>query len=277
MKYCLKWNNRCYHLKDADEISIKYIEDKGLLDFLEKYADKRIILRIIAKDFIDSELAKLVAIKRQFPDYQFTVALDEYHPQLIEKMKEKELPFYIAQPVKNWEVLNHYVKDLKVSDIDLSGALGFELLKVKRFLEKFGPNTKVRITPNIITSDSLHCPPLQMFFVRPDDLDQYEPYVDVVEFEGLEHQDTFFNIYAKEKTFVGKLNQVIYNFPLSIDNLGLIPSFGERRIGCGRECLYGGKCRRCNNLADLSQEMGTRARTKIIENIKEKIEKNELN
>jgi hypothetical protein len=277
MKYCLKWNNRCYHLKDADEISIKYIEDKGLLDFLEKYANKRIILRIIAKDFIDSELAKLVAIKRQFPDYQFTVALDEYHPQLIEKMKEKELPFYILQPVKNWEVLNHYVKDLKVSDVDLSGALGFELPKVKRFLEKFGPNIKVRVTPNIITSDSLHCPPLQMFFIRPDDLDQYEPYVDVVEFEGLEHQDTFFNIYAKEKTFVGKLNQVIYNFPLSVDNLGLISSFGERRIGCGRECLYGGRCRRCDNLVDLSQEMGTRARTKIIENIKEKIEKNELN
>ena len=46
MKYCLKWNNLSKKLDKADEISIIYQEDKGLVDFMRKYANKRIILRI---------------------------------------------------------------------------------------------------------------------------------------------------------------------------------------------------------------------------------------
>ena len=91
MKYCLKWNNKCLHLKDADEISIKYIEDRGLVDFMEKYADKRIILRIDSQEFSELELTKLVAIKKQYPNYQFTIALDNFNTSLIEKNKRKRV------------------------------------------------------------------------------------------------------------------------------------------------------------------------------------------
>ena len=274
MKYCLKWNNRCSHLKDADEISIKYIEDRGLVDFMEKYADKRIIIRLESIDFSDSEIAKLVAIRRQFPNYHFTVGLPQEDYNLALKLNSKDIPFYFLKPVQNWEDFRFYITELGVSDIDLSGALAFELPKVKRYLEKVKANTIIRITPNIIHSQTDNCPPLQHFFIRPDDIDQYEPYVDVIEFEGLEHQDTFYNIYAKEKMFIGKLNQVIYNFPLAIDNMGLIPQFGERRISCGRECLSGGRCNRCSTLANISEVMGPVVREKIKENLQKQIEEN---
>ena len=248
MKYCLKWNNLCTHLKDADEISIRYIEDKGLLDFMKKYADKRIILRLESTNFSDNEIAKLVAIRRQFPEYSFTVALPNEDMNLVNKFKEHDVPFYFLTPVQDWETLNYYIRELGVSDIDLSGPLGFELPKVKKLLERLELFVQIRITPNIIRASTQHCPPLKMFFIRPDDIDLYADYVDVVEFEGIEHQDTFFNIYAKKKTFIGKLNQVIYNFPLPIDNLGLIKYFGEGRIGCGRKCLAGIRCNRCDTL-----------------------------
>ena len=267
MKYCLKWNNRCSHLKDADEISIKYIEDRGLVDFMEKYADKRIIIRLESIDFSDSEIAKLAAIRKQFPNYRFTVGLPQEDYNLALKLSSKDIPFYFLKPVQNWEDFRFYITELGVSDIDLSGALAFELPKVKRYLEKVKANTVIRITPNIIHSQTDNCPPLQHFFVRPDDIDQYEPYIDIIEFEGIEHQDTFYNIYAKEKMFIGKLNQVIYNFPLAIDNMGLIPQFGERRISCGRECLCGGRCKRCDTLAHISEVMGPQVREKIKENL----------
>ena len=273
MRYCLKWNNRCSHLKDADEISIKYIEDRGLVDFMEKYADKRIIIRLESIDFSDSEIAKLAAIRKQFPNYHFTVGLPQEDYSLALKLSSKDIPFYFLKPVQNWENFRFYVTELGVSDIDLSGALAFELPKVKRYLEKVKANTIIRVTPNIIHSQTDNCPPLQHFFIRPDDIDQYEPYVDVIEFEGIEHQDTFYNIYAKEKMFIGKLNQVIYNFPLAIDNMGLIPQFGERRISCGRECLSGGRCKRCDTLAHISEIMGPQIREKIKENL-QKIEEN---
>ena len=274
MKYCLKWNNRCLHLKDADEISIKYIEDRGLIDFMEKYVNKRIVIRLESTNFADSEIAKLVAIRKQFPNYRFTVGLPQEDYNLALKLNSKDIPFYFLKPVQNWEDFRFYITELEVSDIDLSGALAFELPKVKRYLEKVKANTVIRVTPNIIHSQTDNCPPLQHFFIRPDDIDQYEPYVDIIEFEGIEHQDTFYNIYAKEKMFIGKLNQVIYNFPLAIDNMGLIPQFGERRISCGRECLSGGRCKRCDTLAHISEVMGPQVREKIKENLQKQIEEN---
>ena len=269
MKYCLKWNNRCSHLKDADEISIKYIEDRGLVDFMQKYAEKRIIIRLESTNFSDSEIAKLSAIKKQYPEYRFTVGLPQNDYNLALKLTEKNIPFYFLKPVQNWEDFRFYVTEFGVSDIDVSGAFAFELPKVKRFLEKIGVNTIIRATPNIIQSQTDNCPPLQHFFIRPDDIDLYEPYIDVIEFEGIEHQDTFYNIYAKEKMFIGKLNQIIYNFPLPIDNLGLINAFTERRINCGRECLSGGRCNRCMIFEKISEKMGPVVREKI----KDKLQK----
>lgn len=274
MKYCLKWNNRCSHLKDADEISIKYIEDRGLVDFMKKYADKRIIIRLESTNFTDSEIAKLSAIKKQYPEYKFTVGLPQNDYNLALKFAEKNVPFYFLKPAQNWEDFRFYIIEYGVSDVDISGALAFELPKVKRFLEKNGVNTVIRATPNIIQSQTDNCPPLQHFFIRPDNIDLYEPYIDVIEFEGIEHQDTFYNIYAKEKMFIGKLNQIIYNFPLPIDNLGLIDAFTERRISCGRECLSGGRCNRCMILEKISEKMGPMVREKIKNKLQKTIKEN---
>ena len=270
MKYCLKWTNINKRL--IDEVSIRYIEDRGLVDFMEKYADKRIILRLESTDFSDSEIAKLLAIRRQFPNYRFTMGLPQLDLSLINKLKESEIPFYLLQPVQNWELFSYLVKDLGVSDIDLSGALAFELPKVKRFLERNGLKVYIRITPNFPRSLEESCHPLQKFFVRPEDLELYEPYVDVVEFEGIDKQDLFYDIYAIKKQFIGNLNQVIYNLPISVDNVGLISLFGEKRIGCERECLRGGRCKRCFSLTNIATSISPIIREKVKENIMKQIE-----
>ena len=264
MKYCLKWNNFCKHLKDADEISINYIEDKGLVKFMEKYAGKRIIIHLASVNFANDEIAKLAAIHTQYPDYKFTVALPALNLQLIAKLKEKDIPFYIALPVQNWEDFNYYTKELGVTDIDISGALGFELKSVRHFLDRNDLYTIVRATPNKITSISPSCPPLQQFFIRPDDIDIYAEYIDVIEFEGIEHQDTFFDLYANKKYFLGKLNQVIYNYPFANENVGLIDEFGSRRANCKRQCLSGGRCKRCEALLNISDDISSKIKEKII-------------
>ena len=75
MKYCLKYTNICGKLNKADEISIKYIEDKGLIDFMKKFSSQRIILRIDPANFSHSEVKKLIAIHKQYPQYNFAVTL----------------------------------------------------------------------------------------------------------------------------------------------------------------------------------------------------------
>ena len=268
MRYCLKYSNICKHLKDADEISIKYIEDCGLVDFMQKYDNKRIILLVDSKSFSDSEINKLIAIKKTYPDLQFAVCLNEYSEGLVKTLQKTNLAFFCREPVHTWELLWKLVEVDGVSDINLSGALAFEIPKVKKYLDSLDRKVNIRLTPNLVSSELPQIPQLVQFFIRPDDIDLYAPYADVIEFEGLEYQDNFYNIYAKQKLFYGNLNQIIYDFQDAIDNKGLISLFTKRRIDCGRECLKGGRCKRCFSLAKINQQMSIYAKERIKENIK---------
>jgi hypothetical protein len=145
--------------------------------------------------------------------------------------------------------------------------------KVKRVLSSFNRKVVIRATPNKVVKFREGTDDLVGFYIRPEDVEVYEGFIDVLEFEGLEHQDTFFSIYAEHKSFIGNLNQCIYNFQKPIDNKGLITLFGERRRDCGRQCLSGGRCNRCYTLADLAKPMGERARETIMETIKNEQEK----
>ena len=60
MKYCLKYSNKSTKLNRADEITIKYIEDKGLVDFMEKFNKQKINLLIDAKSFSNGEFLVFV-------------------------------------------------------------------------------------------------------------------------------------------------------------------------------------------------------------------------
>lgn len=268
MKYCLKYTNICTKLNRADEIQIKYIEDLGLVDFLEKYSSKRVNLLINPAYFPEGEVRKLIAIRNTYPQYNFTVALSSYNYELMTTLRKAIIPFYVAQPCMDWGMLN-ILLEAGVCDIDLSGPLAFELENVKRVLNSLDRKVQIRVTPNKVSDlyrekmDSLIG-----FFIRPEDVELYEDDIDVLDFEGLDRQDVFYSIYAEQKMFIGHLGQCIYDFKESVDNKGLITLFGERRKNCGRQCLKGGRCRRCYDLAALAKPMGNFAREKIMETLK---------
>lgn len=272
MKYCLRYTNICTKLNKADEITIKYIEDKGLVAFLEKFSSQRVNLLIDPSNFTQSEVRKLVAIKKQYPDYRFAAALLEYDDTLINIFQQEEIPFYIHTPCVSWESFNFLIK-AGVCDINLSGPLAFEMSKVKRVLESLNRKVQIRVTPNAVYNIEKFTPSLIGFFIRPEDVDLYEDFVDILDFQGLEHQDTFFSIYAEQKMFIGNLNQCIYGIQEQVDNKGLITEFGNRRRDCGRQCLNGGRCKRCYILADLAKPMGERAREKILETLRKEQER----
>jgi hypothetical protein len=272
MKYCLKYTNICTKLNKADEISIKYIEDKGLVDFMEKFKAQRIILHIDPANFPQKEVRKLIAIHKQYPQYNFAVALPYFNTTLMSLFLSENIPFFVAKPCSNWEEF-HYLLRQRVSDIDISGPLAFEMSKVKQVLDSLDRKVIIRATPNRVEKIMAQTNSLIGFFIRPEDVEVYEGFIDVLEFEGLEHQDTFFSIYAEQKTFIGNLNQCIYGFDEKVDNKGLVSLFGERRRDCGRQCLNGGHCRRCFTMANISHPMGDRAREYIMEILKKEQEK----
>lgn len=272
MKYCLRYTNICTKLNRADEITIKYIEDKGLVAFLEKYKSKRVNLLISATDFPDTEMKKLIAIKKTYPNYRFAVAINGYNYDLMLRLREAELPFYMATPCTDWELFRLLIA-VGVCDINVSGPLAFEMSKVKRVLDSLDRKVQVRATPNSVEKFYSPTESVLGFFIRPEDTDAYEGYIDIFDFEGLDMQDVFYDIYAERKTFIGNLNQCIYGFKEPVDNKGLISLFGERRRDCGRQCLRDGRCRRCYSLLDLANPMGERACEKILEILRKEQEK----
>lgn len=265
MKYCLRYSNISTKLNKCDEITIKYIEDKGLIDFLKRHDQQRINLLIDVSYFPDSEVRKLVAIKQTYPQYNFTAALSAYKQSLIDKLREATISFYVAEPCLDWEMLNILVA-AQVCDINISGPLAFELEKVKKAVK----NIRLRATPNKV--ENLYpenTNSLIGFYIRPEDVELYERYIDVLDFEGVERQDAFYTIYAEQKSFIGNLNQCIYNLNLAIDNKAMVKLFGERRMNCGRQCLSGGGCRRCYSLAHLAELKSEDIRATALETIEQ--------
>lgn len=254
MKYCLKYTNLCTKLTKCDEISIKYIEDKGLVDFMEKFKSQRIILCIKPSDFSKNELRKLVAIHNQYPEYNFAVGLNSINLTLMDSLKAADIPFFVRKPCVSWEEF-HFLVNYGVSDINISGPLSFELSKVKQVLETLDRKIVIRATPNKVEKVMQQTDSLISFYIRPEDTDVYEGYIDVFEFEGLEHQDVFYSIYAENKSFIGKISQYVYDFEKPVNNKGLISLFGERRRDCGQQCLKGGHCRRCYDMGEIAKNM----------------------
>ena len=274
MKYCLKYSNLYKYLNDADEITIKYIEDKGLVSFMEKFPNKRINLQIDTINFKTSEINILAAIRKNKPELKFVVALDKYDLNLMKELKAKDIPFYASYPCHDWELMHHLV-ECGVSDINISGPLAFNLPKVKQFIDKQDRPIQTRITANIVASEYDFTPKIVSFFIRPEDIEMYSEYIDICDFEDVSKQNYFYNIYANLKLFYGNLNQIIFNYPDPIDNKCILPQFAERRISCDRECLKGGRCRRCYTMANLAKNMHVEVTEQIKENILKQIKEKE--
>lgn len=269
MKFCLKYSNKCSRLDKADEISIKYNEDLGLLKFLQNHSLQRIILRIESKIFNeDAEIPKLREIRKINPQYRFAAALDQYDKNLVNAFKAADIDFYVAAPCRDWEEF-YFLINAGVSDINISGPLGFELSKVKFALLSVGREVQVRATANVVSKLQEFTPSYLGFFIRPEDVSTYEELIDILEFEVVEHQDVYYQFYAEGVPFLGDLSNCIYNLNTAIDNKGLSTLFGERRRNCGRQCLQGRSCRRCQTLFSLAQGIGKEVMEDIIEQVEQ--------
>ena len=118
--------------------------------------------------------------------------------------------------------------------------------------------------PNVAQSSWEGTAALKKFFIRPEDVDAYEPYIDTFEFwddsdEYRNHQKhmniVLHHIYAIDKKWFGKLNEIIYGLDCDIDSRFTIPRFAEMRIKCNKKCMKGGSCNICDNIYDLSKTL----------------------
>lgn len=276
MRFCINYNkdtaikasvdNKL--LEQVDEININYNpNDFTLMEFLEKYQEKQINIFFNEETIKFAE--KISKIQREQPNFNIRVVLPYYNQEDYSKYEN----FFFSDRVTTWETLRTFIS-LGVTELYITEQLGFELDKVSQIAHK--NNIKVRVFPNIAQRNTKYTPALKTFFIRPEDIELYEPFVDVFDLfyynEQKQQQNVLFDIYSKDKKWFGKLNELIIGFDSDLDNKYVIPRFAEKRIKCGRQCFKGGSCRMCDEIEKLSKTLEKAGITVRFDNIKEENE-----
>lgn len=250
MKYCTNYNQfteKASCIQTADEWNIIFNEkDTTLLEFLNAHLDKRINLSISDIKLLNfcEELSK-----------KYTNLYIKFIDIPLEELKNKDIhfKFFTNTLVNNIDIMQQLM-DLKVTDVYIVEGLGFELEKISNYLHK--NNIQIRVFPNVAQSQWKNLPALKKFFIRPEDLEFYTQYIDVIEFfEADKKLDIYYDVYMNKKKWFGRLDEIIIDFNSSLDNKYVIPKFAELRAGCRRKCLQGEKCNRCEQIENLASSL----------------------
>ena len=112
----------------------------------------------------------------------------------------------------------------------------------------------IRVTPNKAYDAYIpHKDGICGQWIRPEDLDLYEPYATVCEFRTFDiqldgnyliYEKTLLNIYKNEKKWTGSLNDIVKDLGLQTINPGTYDDLGKRRLNCKQTCQLN-RCHFC--------------------------------
>lgn len=255
MKYCLPYNKYTFDkefVNEADEWTIDYNpDDVTLFKFLDVYKDKRINFRIGDKIDIKEEvgIGFIKEITNKYPNLY--ILIQQYSPEIKEILQNNEIKNYFFSTYVSNIDLFYILVNSGASDIYIVESLGFDLDKISKVAKE--KNVAIRIFPNVAQAISDEIPNLKRFFIRPEDIQDYEEYVDVCEFF---YEDetclNYLNIYKNMKEWYGDLSEIINGLNVNLDSRYILPRFGEVRAKCGKKCFKGEPCHICELIQESS-------------------------
>lgn len=91
-------------------------------------------------------------------------------------------------------------------------------------------------------------------YIRPEDVETYAGYVDVIEFEDCDkkREQALYRIYMENHAWPGNLRTIITNLDYNGVNRMIPADFAEKRMNCGQRCLESGSCHLCYRYLDLA-------------------------
>lgn len=256
MRYCVNGRQPHSVLKRADEIKIDYKDKALLIDFAEKYSEKTILLDLAtasSTEEIFKDMKTLSAYREKFSEFYVGIRSlkDFIH------FYNSGIKWYWPFPITTYYELNHIIK-LGASYVLLGPPLCFDLEKVKDVLYS---NVKIRLIVNNAVPDYLvNLSGFEIYgpWIRPEDVKQYEQYVDCLEFDvpygDYKKEETLLDIYQKGE-WPGNLSLLFKNFGYNVDNRAIPEELGEVRMNCGQGCLKDRSCRLCYNALVLAQKL----------------------
>ena len=119
-------------------------------------------------------------------------------------------------------------------------------------------NKKLRTFCNICQTSWQGTNSLRTFFIRPEDINLYNKYIDVVEFFNAEYNkdslNVLYDLYNNGKRWAGPLNEIIKGFKEDTDSYYLIPYFGQQRLNCNKRCNVS-TCSFCTQVSSLADTL----------------------
>lgn len=255
MKYSINFHRDFRYMEEIDEIIITY-KDKNaeVLDFLKTVSENQRVILDTTKDdniVIEKNLEIFSAAKKIHKNIAIKMAL--WQRSAAADLYEENIPFFFDTFADSWDILISFIK-MNVSDVYVANELGFELKNISKVCKD--ANVNIRVFPNVAQTSSKidNLDMLKAFFIRPEDIYAYEPYVDICEFFGpLDRQSVLYEIYKSEK-WLGDLRELIIGLNFSIGSKTILPCFGEERVNCGKKCYYG-QCIICDKIKTISNQL----------------------
>lgn len=259
MKYAIPYTKDFRHLSEVDEIIISnYTGTDQIIDFISSIVKDKQKQRIIINiaDIKTTEDEVIIYLNKLQAE-GFNIAVQIYqNNELIKKLKEHNIPFMFLNFAGSFSSAYSQAK-IGASDVYIVEDLGFRMKDIADLKTQF--DIQIRVFPNIAQTNSTQLrqiPAIQKFWIRPEDTELYEPYVDVFEIFGEAQLSVVYEIY-KDRQWVGDLDDIILDFfPNSeiVPNGSMAPHIGEQRLNCGQACLRG-KCNLCEESAKLAKTL----------------------
>lgn len=229
-------------LKKADEIKVDYKDIKRLYDLIEEKILNPIIYIYISKD----EKVDWEEIETFKGIFNIKIAVEDAFK--FQEIKDLNYFVFWSYPITSYWELNGII-ELGACEVLIDAPLFFDLKKVKTICEK--NNVEIRVVANQCFNSYMPRNPKTGIYgpyIRPEDVDFYERYIDHIEFitKSLEKELTLIKVYKQDKTWPGNLNLLLDNLGENVDNRGFDARFAKNRTTCGQRCQIDNSCHFCH-------------------------------
>lgn len=242
MKYAIRYRVDFRFFNDVDEVIFDYEtgSDK-IVEFIPqvlKRQEQRAVINIEKIEYIETIIPYLNMLKEKHPNIVVQLSFN-MQKDWIQILQDNNIPIMFSEFVNNYDLLYTLLK-YKPTDIYVIEELGFKLKAIQCIRDA---GTQIRCFPDVCQASrwtSKEIPAIQKFWIRPEDTEEYEPYVDIFEiFNTTDRQSAVYEIY-KDRQWLGNLNNLLSSAEdMDIDNDAIDPNFGQRRINCGKRCMLG--------------------------------------
>lgn len=276
MKYAINYHKGFRYMDRIDEVMIIY-KDKlsELIDFVKDMPqERRVILDIAANPqiVIEDNLETIRNVMQVHKNIALKISLAQR--EVCVDLYEMNIPFFFCEFADSWDTLVSFIR-YRVSDVYVVNELAFEMKDVSKMCKEYGVN--IRVFPNVAQTSSRinNLDKLKSFFIRPEDVEIYEPYVDIFEFFGPDDRESvLFEVYNNGK-WAGDLKDLIIGLDISLHSDTIMPLFGEERVNCGKQC-YKGRCIICDKVVALAKQL-EEAKIKLVKTEMRKDNESEVN